>query len=56
MTQLVPIDQLLQDIRGLIEDARSKVAVVVNVGLTMLHWQIGRRVRQELFNEERANS
>jgi predicted nuclease of restriction endonuclease-like (RecB) superfamily len=54
MTQLVSIDQLLHDIRGLIEDARSKVAVVVNVGLTMLHWQIGRRVRQELLNEERA--
>jgi predicted nuclease of restriction endonuclease-like (RecB) superfamily len=52
--QLTPTDVLLQDIRDLIEEARSAVAVVVNAGLTMLHWQIGRRVRQELLNEERA--
>jgi predicted nuclease of restriction endonuclease-like (RecB) superfamily len=56
MTQLASIDQLLQDIRGLIEDARSSVAVTVNVGLTMLYWQIGRRIQADILqNKQRTD-
>jgi predicted nuclease of restriction endonuclease-like (RecB) superfamily len=54
MSGLAQDDGLLQDIRGLIEEARSAVAVTVNAGLTMLHWQIGRRIRQEVLQETRA--
>jgi hypothetical protein len=54
MSGLAQDDGLLQDIRGLIEEARSAVAVTVNAGLTMLHWQIGRRIRQEVLQETSA--
>jgi hypothetical protein len=54
MSEMASEDILLRDVRGLIEDARSAVAVTVNVGLTMLYWQIGRRIRQETLRGERA--
>lgn len=41
-------DQLLGDIRQMIEETRSAVATTVNAGLTMLYWRIGRRIGQEL--------
>jgi predicted nuclease of restriction endonuclease-like (RecB) superfamily len=52
MSQLTPTDLLLQDIRDLIEEARSAVAVTVNMGLTMLYWQIGRRIQSEILQGE----
>jgi hypothetical protein len=39
-------DRLLGDIRRLIEDARTAVAVTVNAGLTMLYWRIGKEILQ----------
>ncbi len=45
---------LLQDIRRLIEETRSAVAVTVNAGLTLLYWQIGRRIRQDILKHKRA--
>ena len=45
---------LIGDIRSLIETARHNVAVTVNVGLTILYWQIGNRIRQDILKEKRA--
>lgn len=45
---------LVRDIRGLIEQARSSVARTVNSGLTLLYWQIGRRIQQEDLKGRRA--
>lgn len=45
---------LLADIRSLIFSARSQVAQAVNAGLTMLYWEIGRRVRLDILEEKRA--
>ena len=45
---------LLQDIRRMIEKTRSAVAATVNVGLTMLYWQIGKRINAEILKGERA--
>ena len=45
---------LIGDIRGLIETARQNVAVTVNAGLTLLYWQIGSRIRQDILKEKRA--
>lgn len=45
---------LLSDVRGLILEARGQVAQVVNAGLTMLYWQIGQRIRQDILGEKRA--
>ena len=38
----------------MIEDARTAVATAVNAGLTMLYWHIGRRIREDVLNEKRA--
>ena len=45
---------LIGDIRLLIETAKHNVAVTVNTGLTLLYWQIGNRIRQDILNEKRA--
>lgn len=45
---------LLKDIRQLIEETRSAVAATVNAGLTMLYWQIGKRINDEILNGKRA--
>lgn len=45
---------LIGDIRRLIETARHNVAVTVNAGLTILYWQIGSRIRQDILKEKRA--
>lgn len=45
---------LLQEIRKLIEETRSGVAVAVNVGLTLLYWRGGQRISQEFLKNERA--
>ncbi len=45
---------LIGDIRSLIETARQNVAVAVNAGLTILYWQIGSRIRQDILKEKRA--
>ncbi len=46
---------LISDIRRLIETARHNVAVTVNAGLTVLYWQIGSRIRQDILKEKRAD-
>ena len=51
----VPLsNDLIGDIRSLIETARHNVAVTVNAGLTILYWQIGSRIRQDILKEKRA--
>ena len=47
-------DQLLGDIRSLIESARQRAAQAVNTELTMLHWRIGERIRKDILGQERA--
>jgi hypothetical protein len=58
MSELVPapppVVPLLEDVRRLILEAQRQTAVVVNMRLTLLYWQIGRRIRQEVLNSERA--
>jgi len=46
---------LIGDIRNLIETVRHNVAVTVNAGLTLLYWQIGSRIRQDILKEKRAD-
>jgi predicted nuclease of restriction endonuclease-like (RecB) superfamily len=53
MTQLVP-DSLVDDVRRLIDGARSRVAAAVNAELTLLYWQIGRRISEGVLGGARA--
>lgn len=57
MTVTTPVQTdkvLLHDIHRMIEEARAAVAVTVNVGLTMLYWQVGKRINEEILKGERA--
>ena len=45
---------LYSEIRELIEETRVAVAVTVNTGLTMLYWNVGKRIREEILKSERA--
>jgi len=44
----------LADLRDLITETRSAVAVTVNAGMTLLYWRVGVRIRREILRNERA--
>ncbi|MDD2456674.1 MAG: PDDEXK nuclease domain-containing protein [Kiritimatiellae bacterium] len=46
--------ELLRDIRVLIQEARSRVAVKVNQETTLLYWNIGRRINEDVLSGKRA--
>jgi predicted nuclease of restriction endonuclease-like (RecB) superfamily len=46
---------LLVDLRELILQARENVARTVDSGLTVLYWHVGRRIRQDILREKRAD-
>jgi len=52
----VPVEHLsiLKDIRQLIDSARKRVATTVNAELTLLYWQVGRRIQTEVLQGKRA--
>lgn len=55
MKPLAPQDTaLVADIRQLIDSARQRAAVAVNAELTLLYWQVGRRIQAEVLKGERA--
>jgi predicted nuclease of restriction endonuclease-like (RecB) superfamily len=47
-------DKLLAEVRQMIDAARKRVAVSVNAELTILYWQIGRRLSTEVLKGKRA--
>lgn len=47
-------ESLVADLRRMIDETRSAVAVAVNVSLTFLYWRVGQRIRQEVLKEDRA--
>jgi len=50
----VKVDPLLTAVRSLILTARDGVARAVNTGLVLLYWQIGKRIREEVLRDRRA--
>lgn len=46
--------RLLGEVRSLIVEARNALATAVNAGLTLLYWNIGKRIQQEILKGERA--
>ena len=50
----VPSDRLLQDLRTLIAGARDQVARTVNSTLVALYWHVGKRIREDVHKEQRA--
>jgi predicted nuclease of restriction endonuclease-like (RecB) superfamily len=53
MTELFS-SSLFEDVSELIASARARVAASVNAELTLLYWQVGRRIRDEVLGGARA--
>jgi hypothetical protein len=47
-------DRLLDDVRGLIVQARAATAQAVNSALVLLYWEVGQRIHRDILKEERA--
>ena len=45
---------LMQDLRQIIEQARSHVAVTANYALSMMYWHIGERINRDVLGNKRA--
>ena len=45
---------LIQDLRQIIEQARGRVAAIVNYALSMMYWHIGERINREVLDNKRA--
>lgn len=53
--KVLPVNTLLiDDIRQIINQTRSRVAVNVNAELTQMYWHIGERINGELLDNKRA--
>ena len=46
--------ELINDLRQIIDSARSHVAATANYEVTMMNWNIGNRINRDVLNYERA--
>lgn len=46
--------KLIADVRTLIESAQQHAAITVNAQMTILYWNIGKRIKKEILKSERA--
>ena len=47
-------DSIFKGVQGIIENAREKAAVFLNAETTLLYWQIGNYINQQLIRENRG--
>lgn len=47
--------EVLGDIQALIQSARQRAALAVNAELSLLNWQVGQRIHQEVLKGQRAD-
>ena len=48
-------EKLLQSIVSLIDSARNKIALTVNSELTLLYWNIGKQINEDILKNNRAD-
>ena len=46
---------ILHELKALIENAKKKVTIDLNSGLTILFWQVGRKINKHILNNDRAD-
>lgn len=46
--------QLGSELKQLIEQSRQNTAITVNAEITLLYWRVGKRINEEILNNERA--
>ena len=52
--ELTRHQNIFGEIKVLVEQSRQQVAVAVNATMTLLYWQIGKRVNEEVLKDKRA--
>jgi predicted nuclease of restriction endonuclease-like (RecB) superfamily len=55
LTDPIDSEKLLHDVRSLVERSRLRLAQSVNSELVLLYWRVGRRIREEIITEDRAD-
>jgi len=55
MNQPLMDSSLFTEVKTLIQSAKQQAAVVVNAELTLLYWQVGQRIANEVLKGERAD-
>lgn len=53
-SQPIQHDPLLVDLKQLIDQSRQQLAVVVNSSISLLYWQVGKRINQDILQHKRA--
>ncbi len=48
------VENLVGELRGMIDEARSSIASTINFTLTSLYWHVGTRTQKEILKGERA--
>lgn len=48
------IDNLIGELREMIDQTRLSIAITANAELTTLYWRVGNRIRKEILKDERA--
>ncbi len=56
MSKEIQAQQLFSSIKQLIEDSKQQVVVAVNATMSMLYWQIGRRINKEIEGQNRSET
>ena len=54
MNQPLNNTDLFVEVKDLIQPAKHQAAVAVNAELTLLYWQVGKRIAGEVLKGERA--
>jgi hypothetical protein len=54
MSQPLNNTELFVEVKDLIQSAKQQAAVTVNAELTLLYWQVGKRITDEVLKGERA--
>ena len=52
--KLQNINKLFSDVKHLINEARKGVAITVNAATTILYWNIGKRINEDVLGNKRA--
>ncbi|MGN0035956.1 MAG: YhcG family protein [Bacteroidaceae bacterium] len=53
-TKCSEVQLLLKDLRQIVEQARTQLAVTANYELTMMYWHLGCRINRDILGNERA--
>jgi hypothetical protein len=46
--------ELFDDVRGIIEGTRMRIATTVNAEVCMMNWMVGKRIKEDVLYNERA--